>query len=176
MSHAQAIDLIQAALHERNALSRAFFDQEAYRLAEVCRQMSERFLAGGRLLAFGQGAYATDAEHVSVEFVHPVIVGKRALPALDLSLHFQPWLEALLRPEDMVMGFAPSSGDGEVERALAFARQKGALTFALTGQEADYAVEIPTPHPFMHQEMSGNSLSRPVGDRPCLFRALREPP
>ena len=48
--------------------------------------MSERFLRGGRLLAFGRGPYATDAQHVSVEFVHPVIVGKRALPALDLSL------------------------------------------------------------------------------------------
>ena len=48
--------------------------------------MSERFLRGGRLLAFGRGPYATDAQHVSVEFVHPVIVGKRALPALDLSI------------------------------------------------------------------------------------------
>lgn len=152
MNQAGAIDQIQAAMQARNTLSKAFFDQEAARLAEVCRQMSERFLAGGRLLAFGQGPYATDAQHVSVEFVHPVIVGKRALPALDLSLHFRPWLEALLRPEDMVMGFAPASGDAEVEAALAFARQKGALTFALTGQGADYAVEVAT-HPFIHQEI-----------------------
>ena len=57
-------------------------------------EMSERFLRGGRLLAFGRGPYATDAQHVSVEFVHPVIVGKRALPALDLSMLFGPWLEA----------------------------------------------------------------------------------
>ena len=57
--------------------------------------MAERFLRGGRLLAFGRGPYATDAQHVSVEFVHPVIVGKRALPALDLSLDFAPWLDAL---------------------------------------------------------------------------------
>ncbi|GIW38234.1 MAG: hypothetical protein KatS3mg074_632 [Meiothermus sp.] len=153
MRQTQVIDQIQATLHERNVLSRAFFDQEAHRLAEACREMSERFLARGRLLAFGQGAYATDAQHVSVEFVHPVIVGKRALPALDLSLHFGPWLQALLQPEDMVMGFAPPSGDVEVERALAFARQKGALTFALTGQEADYAVEIATSDPFIHQEI-----------------------
>src|SRR5436309_5961322 len=46
--------------------------------------MAERFLRGGRLLAFGRGHYATDAQHVSVEFVHPVIVGKRALPARPL--------------------------------------------------------------------------------------------
>ena len=88
--------------------------------------MSERFLRGGRLLAFGRGPYATDAQHVSVEFVHPVIVGKRALPALDLSLDFGPWLEALVRPDDMVMGFGPPEGDPEVRRALRRRRGRGA--------------------------------------------------
>jgi D-sedoheptulose 7-phosphate isomerase len=37
--------------------------------------MAQRFLRGGRLIAFGRGASATDAQHVSVEFVHPVFVG-----------------------------------------------------------------------------------------------------
>ena len=85
---------IQERLLARNQLFEDFFSHEASRLATACREMSERFLRGGRLLAFGRGPYATDAQHVSVEFVHPVIVGKRALPALDLSLLFQPWLEA----------------------------------------------------------------------------------
>lgn len=138
---------------ERNTAAGAFFDLEAGRLAEVCRRMSERFLAGGRLLAFGRGPYATDAQHVSVEFVHPVIVGKRALPALDLSMAFGGWLEALVRPEDMVMGFAPKEGDAAVEAALKAAGARGALTFALTGRVADYAVEVPSSHPFIRQEI-----------------------
>src|ERR1051326_5473996 len=96
---------IEHSLLARNDLFEAFFDREAHRLAEACREMSERFLRGGRLLAFGRGPYATDAQHVSVEFVHPVIVGKRALPALDLSAAFRPWLEAAVRSEDIVMGF-----------------------------------------------------------------------
>ena len=95
--------------------------------------MSERFLHGGRLLAFGRNSYATDAQHVSVEFVHPVIVGKRALPALDLSMALQPWLRAILRPEDIVMGFGPPEGDPEVVAALAWARSRKAMTFALAG-------------------------------------------
>ena len=66
----------------RNRIFEDFFAQEAPRLAAVSQEMAERFLRGGRLLAFGRGACATDAQHVSVEFVHPVIVGKRALPAL----------------------------------------------------------------------------------------------
>ena len=73
--------------------------------------MSDRFLRGGRLLAFGQGPYATDAQHVSVEFVHPVIVGKRALPALDLSILFPAVARGDVRPDDIVMGFGPPEGD-----------------------------------------------------------------
>src|ERR1700729_1932727 len=109
-------------LLERNQLAGAFFSQQADRLAIACREMADRFLRGGRLLAFGRGPYATDAQHVSVEFVHPVIVGKKALPALDLSILFSPWLKTLVQPDDMVMGFGPPEGDSEIWDALDVAR------------------------------------------------------
>src|ERR1700692_5080062 len=124
---------IEQKLLARNVIFEKFFAQEAYRLAEACREMSERFLRGGRLLAFGRGPYATDAQHVSVEFVHPVIVGKRALPALDLSLAFGPWLKTLVQADDIVMGFGPPAGDPEVWTALDAASQRHAMTFALPG-------------------------------------------
>src|ERR1700679_4032644 len=91
---------IEERLLARNHVLGTFFAREAPRLAEACREMSDRFLRGGRLLAFGRGPYATDAQHVSVEFVHPIIVGKRALPALDLSILPFQWLEVILQPED----------------------------------------------------------------------------
>jgi D-sedoheptulose 7-phosphate isomerase len=115
--------------------------------------MSERFLNGGRLLAFGRGPYATDAQHVSVEFVHPVIVGKRALPALDLSLSFRSWMQAILQPEDMVMGFGPPEGDPPVSEALAIADSRGAMTFALPGANGTFMLNAPTHDPFIHQEL-----------------------
>jgi D-sedoheptulose 7-phosphate isomerase len=144
---------VEERLLERNQLFEHFFAGEAPRLAEACREMSERFLRGGRLLAFGRGPYATDAQHVSVEFVHPVIVGKRALPALDLSVLFRPWLEAILHSEDIVMGFGPPQGDPEVWAALREAHRRDAMTFALPGIDGSYAVESATHDPFMHQEM-----------------------
>jgi D-sedoheptulose 7-phosphate isomerase len=144
---------VEERLLDRNQLFEQFFAREAARLAEACREMSERFLRGGRLLAFGRGPYATDAQHVSVEFVHPVIVGKRALPALDLSVLFRPWLEAILCPEDIVMGFGPPEGDPEVRATLQQARLQEAMTFALPGIEGSYAVDAPTKDPFLHQEM-----------------------
>jgi D-sedoheptulose 7-phosphate isomerase len=144
---------IESRLAIRNLVYKDFFAQESFRLAEACREMSERFLRGGRLLAFGRGPYSTDAQHVSVEFVHPVIVGKRALPALDLSILFRPWLEAIVRPEDIVMGFGPPEGDPSVWAALQDANAKDAMTFALPGTEGSYALESPTEDLFMHQEM-----------------------
>jgi D-sedoheptulose 7-phosphate isomerase len=144
---------IEDRLLMRNEIIERFFLREARHLSEVCHEMSERFLQGGRLLAFGRGSYATDAQHVSVEFVHPVIVGKRALPALDLSLAFQPWLRAILRPEDIVMGFGPPEGDPEVVAALTWARSRDAMTFAMPGPDGSYALEAVTQNPFIHQEM-----------------------
>ncbi len=148
-----AADRVEQALLARNDLFSTFFSRESDRLASASQEMSDRFLKGGRLLAFGRGACATDAQHVSVEFVHPVIVGKRALPALDLSILFGPWLEALVQPEDIVMGFGPPEGDPEVQASLNIARERNAMTFALPGANASYSLTAATADPFIHQEL-----------------------
>lgn len=140
-------------LLRRNAIFKDFFHAHSYRLALASREMSDRFLAGGRLLSFGNGAATTDAQHVTVEFVHPVIVGKRALPALDLGANFEARLPVLLGPHDMVMGFAFPQADPAVERALQTARARGALTFALTGEGADFSFPLPDDDPFVCQEV-----------------------
>ena len=149
----QLTSQIEERLLQRNSIYEDFFAREAQRLAEACREMSERFLRGGRLLAFGRGPYVTDAQHVSVEFVHPVIVGKRALPALDLSVLFRPWIQTILRADDIVMGFGPPEGDPEVWATLQEAQLRGAMTFALPGVEGSYAVDALSSDPFLHQEM-----------------------
>jgi D-sedoheptulose 7-phosphate isomerase len=140
-------------LLRRNGIFESFFAAEAPRLAEACHEMSKRFLAGGRLLAFGHGSAATDAQHVSVEFVHPVIVGKRALPALDLGADFERRLPVVLQPEDMVMGFAFPEADEPVERTVRAAQEQGALTFSLTGEAGEYSFSAPDEDPFVIQEV-----------------------
>jgi D-sedoheptulose 7-phosphate isomerase len=167
-------------LLERNQIYEDFFILESHRLAIACREMSDRFLRGGRLLAFGRGPYATDAQHVSVEFVHPIIVGKRALPALDLSILPGAWLEAILHPDDIVMGFAPPEGDKEIDEALNMASNRGAMAFAFGAP--------PSQHPFLHQELieilyhtlwetvhvffEHNELGHDVGDSSFLYPFL----
>jgi D-sedoheptulose 7-phosphate isomerase len=150
---ADAAERTRLELLRRNAVCEDFFQAEAPRLAEACAEMSRRFLAGGRLLAFGLGAAATDAQHVSVEFVHPVIVGKRALPALDLGPDFAAHVPVLLNPDDMVMGFAGSDPSPAVAVALRVARERGALTFGLPCEGAEYAFAPPDEDPFIVQEV-----------------------
>ncbi len=156
MSQADTDTLINRSREEllrRNVIFEEFFRREAPRLAEACHAMSRRFMAGGRLLAFGNGSAATDAEHVSVEFVHPVIVGKRALPALDLGPDFEKRLPVVVQQEDMVMGFSSPYRDEAVERTLLAARERGALTFALTGEAGEYSFAPPDGDPFVAQEV-----------------------
>jgi D-sedoheptulose 7-phosphate isomerase len=91
---------------ERTAAGERFFAAESESIARLCHACAQRFEAGGRLLATGATPAArSDARHVAVEFVHPVIVGKRALPALALE---PGQLDALAEPGDILFAF----GDG----------------------------------------------------------------
>lgn len=148
-----AAAFVEERLLERNRISRPFFTQHADALARACREMADRFGRGGRLLAFGRRQYATDAQHVQVEFVHPVLVGKRALPALDISSSYRESLKAILRPDDILMAFGPPAGDSEQPALLTWAAAQGAQTFALPGTGASYAVEPWDVDPFIHQEL-----------------------
>ncbi len=143
---------LAARLRRREPVMRAFFAREARPLANAARAMAERFDRGGRLYAFGNGPYATDAAHVSVEFIHPVIVGKRALPALDASAAPAPIIDALVTPDDMVLAFAPPVGDRRTSEPLRHARRRGAFTLAWPGNDADYGVDAPSDDPHLHQE------------------------
>ena len=96
-------DRVDALLARRTEANAAWFGAEAEGLARVCREMAERFARGGRLLAVGgTPAGWSDARHVAVEFVHPVIVGKRALPAIAVT---PAQLALLAEPDDMVIAF-----------------------------------------------------------------------
>jgi D-sedoheptulose 7-phosphate isomerase len=114
VTDAVASDAIALRLEERVEAGRRFFGAEAERLAVLCHRMAERFARGGRLIALGEGAAGrSDARHVAVEFVHPVIVGKRALPALGLAGEGGPLAEQadlVCEAGDIVMAFGPQTG------------------------------------------------------------------
>jgi D-sedoheptulose 7-phosphate isomerase len=146
-------------LGARLVAGRAFFEVEVERIARLCHAMAERFAAGGRLIAVGLSPAArSDVRHVTVEFVHPVIVGKRALPAIGLTREGGPLgaqLEATAQPGDMVIAFGAAGGDGEeVREALAAARRTGCLTIAFEPAGAEWELEPPSADPFVRQELA----------------------
>ncbi len=142
---------------ERTAANRRFFEAEAARLARLCHRMAERFARGGRLVAVGRSAAArSDARHVAVEFVHPVIVGKRALPALGLvgeGGRLRAQLELLVRPEDILIAFGTEADGGETAGALATASERGCLTIAFAEAGAEWEFLPPSADPSVRQEL-----------------------
>jgi len=130
---AVAADRVDALLARRTEANARWFAAEAGRLARLCHEMAERFARGGRLLALGTTRAAwSDARHVAVEFVHPVIVGKRALPALAIA---SDQLALLAEPDDMVIGFGADT---------TAVRNRGCLVVELDPPEDD---------PFVRQEL-----------------------
>ena len=161
--------LVAARFEQSMSVPEAFFAAEEERIAQACWAMARRFHAGGRLLAFGNGASATDAQHVSVEFVHPVIVGKRALPALALTnsstarsggMTFVQQIAVLARPHDIALGFSPDGQCANLQEALLTARRLGLLTLGLTGgdggslaqTEIDFCFVVPSSDLLVVQE------------------------
>jgi D-sedoheptulose 7-phosphate isomerase len=92
---------VRERLEERERVLRAFLAREQGQLAHACHAMARAFARGGTLLAYGEGAAATDAAHVAVEFMHPVIVGKRAFPSLAPPND----VFRSMRPGDIAIGF-----------------------------------------------------------------------
>lgn len=123
-------------------------------VAEACHAMAARFHGGGKLVVFGNGGPSTDAQHVAVEFVHPVIVGKRALPAISLTSDvatltgianrvgldevFAHQLRFLAEPSDIALGISTDGNCENVLRGLQAASGMGMLTVALAGGDGGH--------------------------------------
>src|SRR5215216_1443746 len=120
-----------AAFARRAAPGRLLAD-DAPRLAQACHDMAVRFHRGGKLLVFGNGGPSTDAQHIAVEFIHPVIVGKRALPAIALTNDVAT-TTGVARAGDIALGISADGRCANVLRGLEVAHQLGLFTVALTG-------------------------------------------
>ncbi|MGI8813760.1 MAG: phosphoheptose isomerase [Pseudonocardia sp.] len=106
---------------------------DADAIAHACHAMAIRFADGGRLVVFGGGASSCDAAHVVVEFVHPVIVGKRALPAFALpGPDLAGQIGLLADPHDIALGISTGPATGVVPNPVADALLVGGRAGLLT--------------------------------------------
>ena len=144
-------DAIAKKVRESHDVGARFFAENAERLEACVRALADVFRAGGRLFVMGNGGSACDAAHVAVEFLHPIVEKRRALPALalttdvaaitaignddDFTSVFERQLDVLARPGDAVLGISTSGTAANVIRGIRRARELGALTIAFTGRD-----------------------------------------
>jgi D-sedoheptulose 7-phosphate isomerase len=153
-----AVESIVRKARESAALKTAFAVEHARRIAACAGALAERLGGGGRLLVMGNGGSACDAQHVAVEFLHPIVEKRRALPALalstdaalltavgndaDFSLVFAAQIDLLARPEDAALGISTSGASANVNRALRRARERGLLTIGFTGRDGGAMADL----------------------------------
>ena len=166
---------VLTAVAERRASAGDRLAADAELLVAAAEAMAARFRAGATLISFGSGVGAADANHIAVEFVHPVIVGKPALPALSLVTDgatmtslaqrgadelFASSIALLARPGDIALGVATDGGAGAVAKGLAQAHAAGLLTVALVGGHtsvptgvADHVIQARSDDPQVVKEV-----------------------
>jgi D-sedoheptulose 7-phosphate isomerase len=148
-----------ARLFELRSAPVSDFAAQAGAVASACHAMAVRFHRGGKLVVFGIGGPSTDAQHVAVEFVHPVIVGKRALPAISLTTDvatvtgvaaregmegiFAHQIRYLAEPADIALGISSDGNCPSVLSGLQAAHQLGLLTIALAGGDGGQSASLP---------------------------------
>lgn len=133
------------------ALKEQFFASQAARIVACAQAMARAFDAGGKLLVFGNGGSASDALHMAVECMHPIIEKRPPLPAIalttdtailtaigndqDFALAFVQQLKLLGRSGDVALGFSTSGKSANVARALQAAREMRMLTIGCAGRD-----------------------------------------
>lgn len=151
-------DAILRKVRESAETKLRFFDENAELLERCARDAAARFAAGGRLFVMGNGGSACDAQHIAVEFQHPIVEKRKALPAMaltadsatltaigndsDFSRVFAEQLEIVARPGDMALGISTSGASTNVHRALRRARELDLMTIAFTGRDGGRLPEV----------------------------------
>jgi D-sedoheptulose 7-phosphate isomerase len=141
------LDRIQRSIEVKQALLKDATFREL--LTRAALEIVKSLRAGGKVLFFGNGGSAADAQHLAAEFTGRYLKERRALPALALhgnssavtaigndygfDLVFARQMEALGKEGDIAVGISTSGNSRNVLRALEVAKSKGIFTVALTG-------------------------------------------
>lgn len=160
-------DKVMRKCQESVEIKNTFFERYATDIGELSQKMADRFAHGRRLWVMGNGGSACDAQHVAVEFVHPIIEKRRALPALDLVSQipvvtaisndkdfarvFIDQIELWGEKDDMALAISTSGKSPNLIYAMEAARNKGMLTISFSGKDggrmpevSDYCFTVPS--------------------------------
>lgn len=181
-------DILREYVEQGVALRERFFEQQGVRVIELARSIALHLARGGKVLFFGNGGSAADAQHLAAEFVSRFQMERPPLPALALTTDtsvltaignddgfeyvFSKQMKALAGEEDVAVGLSTSGTSPNVIRGLQMAKELGLLTAGLTGKNGgemlrlcDYALHVRSDTTALIQEVHisiGHMLCRMV--------------
>jgi D-sedoheptulose 7-phosphate isomerase len=159
--------IVMRKCKESVEVKQQFLEQYADSIGELSAKMATRFAEGHQLWVMGNGGSACDAQHIAVEFIHPIHEKRQALPAIDLVSQmavltaiandkdyariFIDQVELHGKPGDMALAISTSGNSPNLIYALEAAKKKDILTIAFSGKDggrlagaAEYCFTVPS--------------------------------
>jgi len=160
-------DIIRRIFRESIQVKEAFLRDNIGKIARVVDSITEALKKGNKVLLFGNGGSAADAQHIAGEFVNRFLIERPPLPAIALTTDtsvltsigndydfadvFSKQIRALGQEGDIAWGFSTSGGSPNVIRALEAAKKMGLVTIGFTGRDggavgmvSDYHINVPS--------------------------------
>jgi D-sedoheptulose 7-phosphate isomerase len=144
-------DIIKRIFRESSQLKEAFLRDNLEKIIRTVDVITEALKKGNKVLLFGNGGSATDAQHIAGEFVNRFLIERPPLPAIalttdtsvltsigndyDFSEIFSKQIRALGQEGDIAWGFSTSGGSVNVVKALEAAKKMGLVTIGFTGRD-----------------------------------------
>src|ERR1700751_1114314 len=160
-------DEIRRQLVESARVKQAFSDALVARIADFAQRSADAIRRGGKLVFFGNGGSAADAQHLAAELVVRLRTERPGLPALALTTNtsvltaagndygferiFSRQMESLVGPHDVVVALSTSGTSPNIIKGMETARARGSVLLALTG-EVDSLLDVPSRDPERIQE------------------------
>jgi D-sedoheptulose 7-phosphate isomerase len=151
-------DHIIKIFKESIRVKEAFVNENLSKLVNVVEAVTSALKAGSKILIFGNGGSAADAQHIAAEFVNRFVIERPPLPAIalttdtsvitsigndyDFSEIFSKQIRAIGQPGDIAWGISTSGNSANVLKGLEVAKKMGLVTIAFTGKDGGNIAKI----------------------------------
>jgi D-sedoheptulose 7-phosphate isomerase len=158
-------DHIIKIFKESNRVKETFVNENLSKLVNVVEAITSALKAGNKILLFGNGGSAADAQHLAAEFVNRFVIERPPLPAIalttdssiitsigndyDFSEVFSKQIRAIGQAGDVAWGISTSGGSSNVLKGLEVAKKMGLITVSFTGKDggniakiADFSINV----------------------------------
>ncbi len=151
-------DHIVKIFKESIRVKEAFVNENLSKLVNIVEAVTGALKAGNKILIFGNGGSAADAQHLAAEFINRFVIERPPLPAIalttdtsvitsigndyDFSEIFSKQIRAIGQPCDVALGISTSGNSANVLKALEVAKKMGLVTIAFTGKDGGAIAKI----------------------------------